>query len=306
VRTLHNDALLEKIEALRQQLEDLEVVQEAHYREDGMWIDRLQGLLAAISVVLVVLSLLLALAAIVGWGRMEQFVRDKVAQDSQEQREAIETLRGDLRHEAQERLTVLVDEANRLRAEVQTLMKDLDQEKAAILSEARAISNQASEELQGRLRGSTALVLGRLSRDPDNYLRSIRKDLLDRAIDAAEISYQQLTRAQSVHRWNALNNLVFYRALRGDDHAWEQLIGFAEELRKRVEEGMDKPHFLSTYVRVLGEFAWKTEDPARCIKRAEEVLEGLLKDEALSERLRKEARQYTKWLDEKKRSLEGE
>jgi len=298
--------LREEVDALREQLEDFEKTLEEHHREDGLWIDRLQGLLAAISLGLVLFSLVLALAAVVGWSRMEQFVREKVDRDTHEQRKTIHGLSQDLGREVRDAHNAATEAGDQLRGEVRSLMANLEEEKVAILDEAKAISGQASEELQGRLRGSTALVLGRLARDPDNYLKFIRKDLLDRAIDAAEASYQQLKAANSKHQWNAMNNLVFYRALRGDEFSWQQSIEFAEQLRARVEEGMDKLHFLSTYVRVLGEFAAKTEHPADYLRKAEETLEFLLTDERVNERVRKESRQYTAWLEKKKRSLRGE
>ena len=298
--------LREEMDALRQQLEDFQETLDEHYKEDSLWIDRLTGILTGITVVLVVFSLVLALGAIVGWGRMEQFVRTKVEEDSMDQRHLIDTLRENLRQEIDRRQQDLTAEGSRISDDVRALMQDLETEKVTILQEARDISNRATAELQGRLKGSTALVLGRLSRDPDNYLKCTRQDLLDRAIDAAEGSYLQLKEADSEHQWNAMNNLVFYRALRGDDFAWEQLIDYAEQLRERVEKGMNKPHFLSTYVRVLGEFAIKTKDPAGHLRKAEEVLEALLTDERFSERLRKEARQYTQWIADKKRSLEVE
>jgi hypothetical protein len=57
---------------------------------------------------------------------------------------------------------------------------------------------------------------------------------------------------------------------------------------------------------VLGEFAAKTEHPADYLRKAEETLEFLLTDERVNERVRKESRQYTAWLEKKKRSLRGE
>lgn len=175
-----------------------------------------------------------------------------------------------------------------------------------VLDESRGSLEQTKSELEGRLSNAAALVLGRLSRQQGNYIDVERRDLLEKALEFAQSALDKLEKAQSDHRWSALNNVVFYQALREDPTAAHSTLGQAEQLHARFLSTGREFHFLTTFVRAVGAFASRSDHPLELIRKAEDALGTVLSSPVSSERERAEAKSYQAWLGKVRRRLEAE
>ncbi len=226
----------------------------------GRRLDTVTSVLGGLSLILVVLSFILAVAGYFGWRSLQSLLQGRVQEEARKWESKF-------------------DETN------------------------KAIE-QTKNELEARLKNAMALMFGRLSRVEGDFLSVGRRDFLEKAIDLANQAYQDFDRLSvpdSPHRWSALNNLTFYRALQGDLTFADLALVNAEELRRHCLLREKDFHFLTTYVRVVGEFCRSAENPLGVFAKAENALSTLRHHPRVAQREREEADQYSTWLSQVKR-----
>ncbi|HEV3459645.1 MAG TPA: hypothetical protein VHG32_24095 [Thermoanaerobaculia bacterium] len=96
----------------------------------------------------------------------------------------------------------------------------------------------------------------------------------------------------------ALNNLVYYQSLIGDQSRGDFILEKARMLRKAGQEH-DAPHLLLTYCKAVLSFSEDQEE----IKQARKIAQAVAANALISNRKRNEAR-YLASFDEKSKALQ--
>lgn len=147
-------------------------------------------------------------------------------------------------------------------------------------------SDRAYQELTGRLYSGLGLVFGRVAR-PTDQLRASRPDLLEVAIDFSRDAFNSLDRLDSDYKTAALNNLIFYLAVRNRQEDAQFALHGANELRESAVRHERRAYTL-TYCRVALEFS---EDPS-LQERIRRMLREIRDDLSSSQVEREEADLY--------------
>lgn len=249
--------------------------------------------LALLSFLIGLVSLLLGVAAFLGWKAISSAATAKVEAAALQHEKRLAALEAELgkRFDVQraEAIETLRSEGSQLQEQLKDQRKGFEKDLDAL-----------EEELVARTKNAAALVLGRLSRHRDDFLEVDRHDLLDLAIGFAREAVEVLEKRQSPARWRAMNNLAFYYALKREPGLAGEALRLAEQLRQlHLERGTEHP-YLATYIRVVGQYAPASADPATALRQAEEAVRLLLDDSSTPQRERTEVEQYAPWLQARK------
>lgn len=109
------------------------------------------------------------------------------------------------------------------------------------------------QELRGRILSGLGFMAGELSIEPGK-LDAVNRDRLAMAVELCRAGYRNLQNLGDGPRFNALNNLVFYESILGEEHRGEFLLESARELRSHGSR-TDAARLLLTYCRVVLAYA---------------------------------------------------
>ena len=147
-----------------------------------------------------------------------------------------------------------------------------------------------------RVRASVGFILGRMARDEGNFLTAQRSDLVEASIGFLQPALAELTAANSEYQWNAMNNLAFNYAISGNRMYAPNAIQLVQKLKKRALETGKNPEFLTTYVRVVGEFLDLAAEPQVAYRDIVDILEAIQTSGKSRITEVREAEQYKHWL----------
>lgn len=154
------------------------------------------------------------------------------------------------------------------------------------------------DEMRGRILNSIAIAIGVMHSDPLRLeQRDDQKEYLADAVDYSQQAYRLLKKVDGTAQYMALNNLVYFSCLYGQEHRRDFLLESARTLRALGEER----NFLEgqlTYCRVILQFGSNIKDIADAYSTATSLLKA-----ALTERQRKEANFYVAGLSAKLEKL---
>jgi hypothetical protein len=143
-------------------------------------------------------------------------------------------------------------------------------------------------EIIGRVNSGLGFLMGELSRRSDELV-PLDPDRLEQAIELCWRGYERLSKVSPAAEAMALDNLVFYLAIQGDDSQRDFVLRKARELRRLGEEH-NAPVLLLTYCRAMLQFGDDLEQ-----QQAREVAANVM-DTASERHLREEAKLYLRTL----------
>lgn len=142
------------------------------------------------------------------------------------------------------------------------------------------------KELRGRVLTIIGFMIGELHSNPDRLEQDEHKDFLSEAVWYCRKGYEILKDVEAKGKNMALNNLVYYTCLYGEELKCDLLLKQARRLREIGQE-YDYAACLLTYCRVVLQCSSDTSD----MKDAYSIATGVLRMK-LTERQKKEATFY--------------
>lgn len=162
----------------------------------------------------------------------------------------------------------------------------------------------AKKEMKGRLLASVGHMMGVVAREPGTYDARDRT-IMPEVVELCERAHDDLKSCGDLLELSALNNLVFYLALEGNEAKTEYVLTHAKRLRDLGQKRNDS-HSLINYCRAILEFSRDKDE----IEEARRITRSVLSRESLTPRARKEAEHYMKklkevWDSQKTETTEG-
>ncbi len=149
-------------------------------------------------------------------------------------------------------------------------------------------------ELRGRVLSVIGFMIGTLHSTPDSLKQDEHRDFLSEAVWYCQRGYDMLKdlKAKGQGRYMAMNNLVYYSCMLGDDLRREELLAQSREL-KTIGQHHGHPPALLTYCRAVLQYGSEKE-----VADALNVARGVLRMQ-LTERQKQEATFYVASLADK-------
>jgi hypothetical protein len=200
----------------------------------------------ASSLALIMFSLLLAFAAIIGW----QSLRHDV--------ETVKDRAETILEETQKTNKLSIRRAQRLQIRLERRVTKLE-------GEMKTRNDEIEKELRGRVTAVMGLVIGTLHSDPTAKVQKEEDEpyLLEAIYHSSE-AYEKLGQLPGNSKYHALNNLVYYSCLLGVKSGQDKLIEQGRDLRDigRKYRGLAAAPYLVTYARTVLAFS-SDEDQIR-------------------------------------------
>ncbi len=137
-------------------------------------------------------------------------------------------------------------------------------------------------------------MIGALHSNPNQLDQGEHKDYLSEAVDHCRRAYNILKEIGGSAKYSALNNLVYYSCLAGEEMARDYLLEQAQ-LLKKIGQEKNFPDFLLTYCRVRLQYSANIDE----LQDARSIANALLHASQINERQRREATFYVASLSEK-------
>jgi hypothetical protein len=154
--------------------------------------------------------------------------------------------------------------------------------------------NSVERELRGRVLSVIGFMIGALRSNPAQLIQDEEsKDFLSDAVWYCQQGYDILHENKARGRLMALNNLVYFSSMYGEDIRPEELLRYARELKQVGQKYKNPPAFL-TYCRVVLQCSSDPEE----LRDAHTVATATLRMD-LTERQKKEATFYVTSLNDK-------
>jgi hypothetical protein len=228
-------------------------------------------LFGASSIALIGFSLLLAVAALIQWQSLKNEVRREV----------------ELSQIAQEQIATAMQES---RERVASLEESIERRMGILEERVKGVNR----EIQGRGVAIMGFMIGTVHSSPTVLIeRDEDKDAVSEAIQLCQKGYDILKDLDGLGKYMALNNVVYFSCLLGDDSRRELLLEQGREIRD-VGLKYDSIAYLLTFVRVVSKYG---VDPGE-IQQAYSIVEELLA-RRLSNMQRKEAAMLAASLEKK-------
>jgi hypothetical protein len=200
----------------------------------------------ASSLALIMFSLLLAFAAIIGW---------------QSLRHEVETVK-----DRAETILEQTEKTNRLSIKrAQRLQNRLEGRVTTLEGNMKTRNDEIEKELRGRVTAVMGLVIGTLHSDPATKTQKEEDEpYLSEAIYHSREAYEKLEKLPGNSKYHALNNLVYYSCLLGVKSGQDKLLEQGRELRDigGRYRGLAAVPYLVTYTRTVLAFS-SDEDEIR-------------------------------------------
>ncbi|MEA2564030.1 MAG: hypothetical protein QOH06_5534 [Acidobacteriota bacterium] len=204
----------------------------------------------ASSLALIMFSLLLAFAAIIGWQSLRhevETVKDR-AETILEQTEKTNRLSIKRAQRLQ----------NRLERRATTLEGNLETRVTTLEGNMKTRNDEIEKELRGRVTAVMGLAIGTLHSDPATKSQKEEDEpYLSEAIYHSREAYEKLEKLPGNSQYHALNNLVYYSCLLGVKSGQDKLLEQGRDLREigRKYRGLAAVPYLVTYTRTVLAFS---------------------------------------------------
>lgn len=183
--------------------------------------------------------------------------------------------------------------------EWQSLKRDVRKE-IELADAAEKRMTRLEKELKGRMHTVTGLVIGSLHSDPLAEQQDPRdKDYLGEAIYYSQKGYKILKEIEGNGKYMALNNMLYYSCLLGNESRRDVFLAQAREIKEISEKYEDSQYiapYLMTFCRVVLTFG--SDSDLAELKLARDRAESLL-EMNLTSLQRKEAAMLAASLDRK-------
>lgn len=146
---------------------------------------------------------------------------------------------------------------------------------------------ELEKELRGRVLTAIGFSIGTLHSSPDRMEQDEHKDYLSEAVYFCRAGYNILKNSKGMAGAMALNNLVYYSCLYGEDAKSDFLLKKAQEL-KAIGQEYSHPDSLLTFCRVILQYSSDLGE----LKEAQSIARSLLDTAQLTPRQKKEATFY--------------
>lgn len=160
--------------------------------------------------------------------------------------------------------------------EWQSLKNNAERELKLVESTEKRMTH-LEKELKGRMHAVTGLVIGSLHSDPLSEKQDPRsKDYLAEALYYSQKGYKTLKEVEGNGKYMALNNVLYYSCLLGDESRRDTYLAQARELREISERYEDSQYiapYLMTYCRVVLTFGADLDELRLARKKSELLLE---------------------------------
>jgi hypothetical protein len=150
------------------------------------------------------------------------------------------------------------------------------------------------KEFRGRSFSIFGFMIGALHSNPNQLDQGENKDYLAEAADHCRKAYNILKEIEGNAKYTALNNLVYYSCLSGEETARDYLLEQAHILKKIGQE-KNHPDSLLTYCRAILQYSSNINE----LQDARSMGSSLLRTSLTSERQKKEANFYVASLTDK-------
>jgi hypothetical protein len=209
----------------------------------------------ASSLALIMFSLLLALAAIIGW----QSLRHDV--------ETVKERAERILEETEKAKRISMKRVRRLRAAIAKRVTELE-------TRMETKHNQIEEELRGRVMSVMGTAIGTLHSDPTKDFQSEEDEAyLLEAIYHSKQGYAKLSKLPGDKKYQPLQNLVYYSALLRVEAGREDLLKWAHELREVGKRAKFPDPYLVAYTRAVLVFSSDRAEVQDALGVIREVLE---------------------------------
>lgn len=159
--------------------------------------------------------------------------------------------------------------------------------------------NLVEKELRGRVLAVIGFMIGSQNSNPEKLHQDEYRSALSEAVWYLQKGYDILKDLEGRGKYMALNNLVYYSCLYGDELKRDYLLKQARVLKELGQE-LNWPTALLTYCRVILQWSPSIED----LRDARAIASATLRMN-LTERQKKEATFYVASLTEKTRKETG-
>lgn len=174
--------------------------------------------------------------------------------------------------------------------------------KSDVRKEVEAATHQRIDTLEKEFRGRVfsifGFMIGALHSNPNQLDQGENKDYLSEAVDHCRRAYNILKEIEGPAKFTALNNLVYYSCLSGEETSRDYLLEQAQVL-KRLGQEKNYPDALLTYSRVMLQYS----SDIAALQDARSIANALLRASKVSERQKKEAAFYVASLTDKVNDL---
>jgi hypothetical protein len=215
----------------------------------------------ASSLALIIFSLLLAIAAIIGWQSLTSEVRKSV-----EASKAAEESSSRATKDNEERVDNL---AQAIEHRIEALADTIEKRAKGL-----------EQELKGRVNTILGLATASVHSDPfAEKQKDEDRDYIEEAIHISRKAYADLKDLDSNAKWVALNNIVFYSCLLGLDAKRDQLLEEGRKLRGvalKYEESPWTIPYLLTWCRVVGLYGTDSGEVKQALAATRDLLETKL------------------------------
>lgn len=228
----------------------------------------------ASSLALIMFSLLLALAAIIGW----QSLRHDVEAIKAKAEGVLENTAMSIVESARTKSDLLT-KVTEIESSLKSTIAGMKATVAALQAELKDETEKAGRESRGRVDAVMGATIGILHSKPyQDAGEPEEKEFLVEAIQHIKAGYKRLKDLEGKGKYMAMNNLAYFTCLLGDKAAADEMLEFGREL---LREGRENEHqssgvpYLLTYCRVVLAYSSDREAISQAIAIAEK-LEGRL------------------------------
>jgi len=230
----------------------------------------------ASSLALIMFSLLLALAAIIGW----QSLRLDVEAIKAKAEGVLETTATSIVESARTK-SDLISKVTEIESGLRSTIAGMEATVAALQAELKDKTEKAGRESRGRVDAVMGAMIGILHSKPyQDAVNPEERDFLVEAIQHIKAGYKRLKDLEGKGKYMAMNNLAYFTCLLGDKAAADEMLEFGREL---LREGRENEHqssgvpYLLTYCRIVLVYNSNREAIDQAIAIARKLAGGLTK-----------------------------
>jgi hypothetical protein len=218
----------------------------------------------ASSLALVIISLIVAAAALVQWPSLKADVRKEIEASQAAQKVTrramimIQKRLEKLADELERQVKTLKEDANRT---VDILEESMEEKVEALKADVRESASQTAKEVRARAITIMSFLIGTLHSDPKAEIQKEEdKEYLAEAVYLCNKGYEDLRQVSKEGAYMALNSLVYYSTLLRLDEKRELLLDQAREIKNYTEKATHAAPYILTFCRTVGTYGTDIEE----------------------------------------------
>jgi chaperonin cofactor prefoldin len=224
---------------------------------------------AASSLALIIISIIVALAALVQWPSLKADVRKEIEASQAAQKVTrramimIQRRMEKLSKEMQQRVETLEENTTQAvgkleettQEKVKALKIDVQEHFDALIGTIDERTGQTVKEFRARATTIMGFMIGTLHSDPLKQVQEPEnRDYLAEAVYLCQKGFNDLREMDGEGKYMALNNLVYYSTLLGVDDNTELLLEQAREIKSYAEKAKHAPPYILTFCRAVATY----------------------------------------------------